>query len=174
MTAGGGPVPAWRSEPQQLVRLAIPLAAQQIGAQLMGSVDAAMLGRYSDTAIAAAGIGNNLLFAITSIGLGLVLGLDSVVPRAVGARREEDARRYLDAGLRLAVIVGALATLVVMASPLVLLLVDVDPAVAAEARIYVHVAGAVRRPGLRRRTTRRSTGCIRSHQPRPDCIGAPK
>jgi MATE family multidrug resistance protein len=123
----------------QQVRLAIPLAAQQLGAQLMGTVDAALLGRYSDTALAAAGVGNNLLFAITAVGLGIVLGLDSVVPRAIGAGREEDARRYLDAGLRLAVIVGVIGTLVVLASPLVLLLTDVEPAVAAEARTYVHV-----------------------------------
>lgn len=127
------------SELGQQIRLAIPLAAQQLGAQLMGTVDAALLGRYSDAAIAAAGIGNNLLFAITSIGLGIVLGLDSVIPRALGAGRADDARRYLDAGLRLAVIVGAVATLVVLASPLVLRLTDVEPAVADEARRYVHV-----------------------------------
>jgi MATE family multidrug resistance protein len=128
-----------RSELAQQIQLAIPLAAQQIGAQLMGTVDAVLLGRYSGTAIAAAGIGNNLLFAIMSIGLGIVLGLDSVVPRAIGARREEDARRYLDAGLRLALLVGVTGALVVLASPLVLLLVDVDPAVAREVRIYVDV-----------------------------------
>jgi len=132
-----GPGP--RSELAQQLRLAIPLAAQQIGAQLMGTVDAALLGRYSDTAIAAAGIGNNLLFAIMSIGLGIVLGLDSVIPRAIGARREDDARRYLDAGLRLALIVGILGALAVLASPLVLRLVDVEPAVATEVRRYVHV-----------------------------------
>ncbi len=135
MSAGGRSA----GELAQQVRLAVPLAAQQLGAQLMGTVDAAMLGRYSDTAIAAAGIGNNLLFAIMAIGLGIVLGLDSVIPRAIGAGREEDARRYLDAGLRLAVIVGALGALVVLASPLVLDLVDVEPAVATEVRRYVHV-----------------------------------
>jgi len=137
--APGGPAPPGGSELAQLIRLAIPLVAQQIGAQLMGTVDALLLGRYSGTAIAAAGIGNNLLFAIMSVGMGIVLGLDSVVPRAIGARREEDARRYLDAGLRLALIVGAIGAVVVLASPLVLLLTDVDPAVAREVRLYVHV-----------------------------------
>jgi Na+-driven multidrug efflux pump len=41
------------SELRAQVRLAIPLAAQQLGFQLMGLVDAAMLGRYDDTALAA-------------------------------------------------------------------------------------------------------------------------
>jgi MATE family multidrug resistance protein len=131
--------PGAPSELAQQVRLAVPLAAQQLGAQLMGTVDAALLGRYSDTAIAAAGVGNNLLFAISSIGLGIVLGLDSVIPRAVGARHEEDARRYLDAGLRLARLVGVAAALAVLASPIILALTDVDAGVQREVWLYVTV-----------------------------------
>ncbi|HSS02250.1 MAG TPA: MATE family efflux transporter, partial [Kofleriaceae bacterium] len=64
------------SELSAQIKLAIPLAAQQLGFQLMGTVDAALLGRYSDTALAAAGVGNSLLFAITSLGWGIVMGLD--------------------------------------------------------------------------------------------------
>jgi MATE family multidrug resistance protein len=128
-----------RSELARQLRLAIPLAAQQLGFQLMGMVDAALLGRWSDSALAAAGVGNNLLFGITAVGFGVVLGLDSVIPRAVGAGRSEDARRYLDAGVRLAVVVGIAAALLVLASPLVLLATDVDPEVATQARLYIHV-----------------------------------
>ncbi|MDB4964035.1 MAG: Multi antimicrobial extrusion protein [Myxococcales bacterium] len=127
------------SERRALIALAVPLVAQQLGFQLMGSVDAAWLGRYSDSALAAAGVGNNLLFAITSIGLGIVMGLDTVIPQAVGAGRTEDARRYLHAGLRLAVLVGLAATLVVLATPLLLQVADVPEVVADEARIYVYL-----------------------------------
>ncbi|HEU4731799.1 MAG TPA: MATE family efflux transporter [Kofleriaceae bacterium] len=119
------------------IRLAIPLVAQQLGFQLMGTVDAALLGRYSDSALAAAGIGNNLLFAITSVGFGVVLGLDTVVPQAVGAGRREDARRALGAGLRLAVLTGLLCTAVVLASPRVLVLAGVPADVARDARLYI-------------------------------------
>src|SRR6185503_6985301 len=94
-------VAAAPSELRQQIALALPLAAQQLGFQLMGTVDAALLGHYSDTSLAAAGVGNNLLFAITSIGLGIVMGLDTVIPQAIGAGRPADARRYLHAGLRL-------------------------------------------------------------------------
>lgn len=128
-----------RSERAAQIRLAIPLAAQQLGFQLMGSVDAAWLGRYDDTALAAAGVGNNLLFAITSIGLGIVMGLDTVIPQAVGAGRLTDARRYLGAGLRLAILVGLAATLVVLATPLLLDVAGVPAEVARDARIYVYL-----------------------------------
>lgn len=119
--------------------LAVPLAAQQLGFQVMGTVDAAWLGRYDDTALAAAGIGNNLLFAISAIGLGLVMGLDSLIPQAIGAHRYADARRYLHAGLRLAVLAGLAGTLVVLATPVVLDIAGVAKDVAHEAAVYVYL-----------------------------------
>ena len=121
------------------IRLAIPLVAQQLGFQLMGTVDAALLGRYSDTALAAAGIGNNLLFSITSVGIGIVMGLDTVLPQALGAGRPGDARRSLRAGLGLAILVGLGCTLVVLTTPAILLLAGVPAEVAHDARIYVDV-----------------------------------
>ena len=125
------------SELSATVKLALPLAAQQLGFQLMGNVDAALLGRYSDSALAGAGVGNNLLFAITAIGLGIVMGLDSVVPQAIGAGRREDARRLRDAGVRLAMLVGLAATVLVLLSPLILAAAAVEPDVASEARVYI-------------------------------------
>ena len=136
MTPGDGPE---RSELRAQIALAIPLASLQLGFHLMGTVDAVLVGRFSDTALAAVGVGNNLLFAITSIGLGIVMGLDTVISQAVGARRIDDARRFLHAGLRLAVLVGLASTLVVIATPLLLDVAEVPADVAAEARVYVYL-----------------------------------
>src|SRR5690348_4605591 len=105
----------------------------------MGTVDALMLGHYSDAALAGAGVGNNLLFGITSVGLGIVMGMDTVVPQALGANRRQDARRAVGAGARLAVAVGLAATLLTFACPLVLELAHVKPEVVAEARPYIYV-----------------------------------
>ena len=129
-----------RREPSELsaqIRLAIPLAAQQLGFQLMGMVDAAMLGRYDDVALAAAGVGNNLLFAISALGWGIVMGLDTVLPQAVGAGRHADARRALGGGLRLAILTGLACTLLVVAAPRILDLAGVSAEVANDARVYV-------------------------------------
>jgi MATE family multidrug resistance protein len=131
--------PSGAEELRQQFALAIPLAAQQLGFQLMGSVDAALLGRYDDTALAAAGVGNYLLFVISAIGLGVVMGLDSVVPKAIGGGRHDDARRYLHAGLRLAVLVGLAGMLVVLATPRLLGLADAPKEIIADARLYVYL-----------------------------------
>ena len=128
-----------RSELRAQIELAIPLAVQQLGFQLMGAVDAAWLGRYSESAIAAAGVGNSILFAITSIGLGIVMGLDSVIPKAVGAGATEDARRYLHAGCRLAVLVGLAGMIALLATPALLGVADVADDVAADAKLYVYL-----------------------------------
>lgn len=127
------------SERRELLKLAAPLAAQQVGFQLMGTVDALMLGRYSDAALAGAGVGNNLLFGITSIAMGVVMGMDTVVPQALGAGRTDDARRAVGAGARLAVLVGLAATLVTLLSPLLLLVADVPADVYDQARPYVYI-----------------------------------
>jgi MATE family, multidrug efflux pump len=124
-------------ELRALIRLAVPLAAQQLGFQLMGTVDAALLGRYSDTALAAAGVGNNLLFAITSVGYGIVMGLDTVLPQAIGAQRHDRARRALGAGMRLAMLIGLGCTLIVLAAPGLLEIADVPEEVVRDARLYI-------------------------------------
>lgn len=128
-----------RSEARSLIVLAVPLTLQQLGFQLMGTVDAAWLGRYDDSALAAAGVGNNLLFAITSIGMGIVMGLDTVVPQAIGAGRHADARRALHGGLRLAVLIGLAATAIVLATPVILSIAKVPPEVASDARTYIYL-----------------------------------
>ena len=128
-----------------MIQLATPLALQQFGNHLMGLVDAAMLGRWSDAALAGAGVGNNLYFGITCIGLGVIMGMDTVVPQALGAGRKDDARRAVGAGVRLAILVGLLTTLAVFASPLLLEAANVDREVLHEARVftYMRALGAV-------------------------------
>ncbi len=135
--APGARLSGTRAELAAQIGLAIPLAAQQVGFQMMGLVDAAMLGRYSDTALAAAGVGGNLLFAITSVGYGIVMGLDTVLSQAVGAGRRDDARRLLGAGIRLAVLTSFFCSMLVIASPELLVWAGVDAEVAAEARVYI-------------------------------------
>lgn len=127
------------SELAAQIRLALPMAAQQLGFHLMGTVDAAMLGHHSATSLAAASVGNNVLFAITAAGWGLVMGLDTVVPQAIGAGDRGKARRALAAGLRLALHVGLACMLIAQATPLILGLAGVAPEVTRDAALYVNL-----------------------------------
>ena len=128
---------AQRAELRAQLALAVPLVGQQIGLQLMGAVDTAMLGRWDPAALAGAGVANGLVFSITCVGMGIVMGLDTLVPQALGAGEPDRARALLRDGLRVALLVGLPATILVMASPLLLGLFGVEPAVAYQAKIFV-------------------------------------
>jgi MATE family multidrug resistance protein len=130
VTAAPSSLPRARATRRELsaqLALAIPLAAQQVGLQLMGVVDTALLGRYDADAMAGAGVANGLIFAITCVGMGVVMGLDTL-----------RARRLFVDGTRVAIAVGLPLTLLVLLCPLVLAPVGVDPDVAYEARIYIY------------------------------------
>ena len=119
------------------LKLAASLAVGHLGLQLMGLVDTIMLGRVSKAALAGAGIANSVLFLVLIFGVGLVMGLDSVIPRAVGAGRHRDARRILTMGLRFAAITTVPLTLLAALTPLALEASGMASDVHKEASEYV-------------------------------------
>jgi MATE family multidrug resistance protein len=61
----------------------------------MGVVDTMMVGRVSAEAIGAVSLGSVLFYAVAIFGSGLMLGLDTLVSQAFGARRLMDCHRSL-------------------------------------------------------------------------------
>ena len=94
-----------RHELVPMLRLAGPVVLAEIGWVAMGIVDTLMVGRIGPAAIGAVGIGSSLFLAIAIFGMGLLLGLDTLVSHAYGAGRLDECRRWLRDGLML----GALA-----------------------------------------------------------------
>lgn len=103
----------------------------------MGVVDTAMLGRFDDEALAGAGIANGLLFSISVLGMGIIMGMDALVPQSVGANERSRTRALLGAGLRLSFRVGLPLTIVCAASPLLLGPSGVNPEIIDDATVYV-------------------------------------
>ncbi len=88
---------ALRREFRPLGRLAGPLVLAEIGWMTMGVVDTMMVGRLRESAeaIGAVSLGGILFFTVAVGGMGLLLGLDTVVSQAFGAGKVEDCHRYL-------------------------------------------------------------------------------
>lgn len=97
---------SFNRECRELFRLALPLAAAQAGTQLMGLVDVAVLGRLGARELAASGLGNAIFFAMSVVGIGIVLGIDPLVAQAVGAHDRVRARRVMWQGVWLAIIIA--------------------------------------------------------------------
>jgi len=92
---------AFRRELPGLVRLAGPVVVAELGWMSMGLVDTVMVGPLGPDAIGAVGLGSSVLTAVAIFGMGVLLGLDTLVSQAYGARDEATCRRWLVHGLAL-------------------------------------------------------------------------
>ncbi|MEP7383160.1 MAG: MATE family efflux transporter [Gemmatimonadota bacterium] len=112
MTRPGG---AWRRptgvEIRDVARLAAPIVLVQIGLSLMGTVDAAMVGRVSSTDLAAVALGNLWWVTVSLFGAGVIMAIDPVVAQAVGAGDMEGAALGVQRGLLLAAVMTVVASL---------------------------------------------------------------
>ena len=97
--ARAGLAAEWRP----LLRLAGPVVLAELGWMAMGIVDTICVGRMGAEAIGAVGIGHAVFFAATIAGIGLLLGLDTLVSHAHGAGEPEECRRWLRQGSYLAI-----------------------------------------------------------------------
>lgn len=98
------PLLSWaivRDKLPPLLNLAIPVVLAELGWMTMGLTDTIMVGPLGPTAIGAVGLGGTLFMAVAIFGMGLLLGLDTLVSQAFGAGRLDECGRWLFAGLTL-------------------------------------------------------------------------
>lgn len=117
-----------------MLRLAAPLALTELGWLAMSFTDTVMVGRLPDsaTAIGAVSLGSTLFYTIGVFGSGVMLGMDTLVAQAYGARKLEECHRIMWNSLYLA---GAIAPLLMLSVLSLLPLfprVGLEPALAAQ------------------------------------------
>src|SRR6201992_2232601 len=88
----------FRSELKALLILAIPVVLSEVGWVSMSIVDTIMVGRLSPAAIGAVGISSAIFYVPALFGIGLLLGLDTLVAQAYGRGDFEGWRRALSQG----------------------------------------------------------------------------
>jgi multidrug resistance protein, MATE family len=94
-----------------MLKIAVPVVIAELGWMSMGVVDTVMVGPLGPEAISAAGVGTSMHIAFAIFGMGVLLGLDTLVSQAFGRRDIRDCHRWWFDGLTLA----ALMTIPVMA-----------------------------------------------------------
>ena len=124
-----------RSELPPLVRLALPLIAGELGWVSMSLVDTVMLGRGPNAALSmAAAALAQVLFNTLCFGVGgVLLGLDTLISQALGAKQQSEANGWLLHGLVMAVALSALLLAAFAFGPLLLVHLPVDHAILAQA-----------------------------------------
>src|SRR3954468_17025052 len=97
-----------------MLRLAGPVVLAELGWMSMGIVDTIVVGPLGAEATGAVGLGSNLYMAAVIFGIGLLLGLDTLVSQEHGAGRAQDARRSLAQGVYLAAAMTPLTMLMIL------------------------------------------------------------
>lgn len=111
------------AELRDLVALALPVAVVQMGLVSQGLVDTAMVGRVTETQLAAVTLGNLYFFGVAVFGMGLLLALDPLVSQAYGAGDHGDIRATVQRGLVLSVVLAVVTSgLLALAGPVLTLL----------------------------------------------------
>jgi len=91
-----------RTEFLPMLKIAVPVVMAELGWMTMGVVDTVMVGPLGPQAISAAGVGNSMHIAFAIFGMAVMLGLDTLVSHAYGARDIRDCHRWFFDGLMLA------------------------------------------------------------------------
>ncbi len=119
--------PFWQ-DVRRVLELAIPVALGELGWMAMTTVDTIMVGKLGPAAIGAIGVGSSAFYSFGIFGMGLLLGLDTLVSQAYGAGDREDCHRSLTQGVYLAVWLSApLMVLFALMPPIFRLLGIVEP-----------------------------------------------
>jgi MATE family multidrug resistance protein len=120
-----------RSELPALIHLAVPLIAGELGWMAMSLVDTVMLGHLPDSALAmAAAALAQVLFNTLCFGVGgVLLGLDSLISQAIGAKEQTQANRWLLHGLVMAVALSALLGVLFGFGPALMRQMPIEPAI---------------------------------------------
>jgi MATE family multidrug resistance protein len=123
----------------RLLRLAGPVIVAELGWMSMGAVDTVMVGPLGPSAIGAVGLGSHLFFALAVFGMGLLLGLDTLVSQSHGAGRDDECRAWLRHGVALAILLVPILLVLVVVGLRALPLLRLHPEVLALARPYLDI-----------------------------------
>jgi MATE family multidrug resistance protein len=133
------PTTRFRSELAALLLLAIPVVLSELGWMAMSIVDTIMVGRLSPAAIGAVGISSAIFYTPALFGIGLLLGLDTLVAQAFGRGDFDDCHRALAQGVYLAIAYTPIAMLLVGFAPHLFPLLGITETVRAPAREYIQL-----------------------------------
>jgi MATE family multidrug resistance protein len=122
-------LPDLRREFRPMLRLAGPLAIAELGWMFMGIVDTMMAGPLGPAAVGTGSLGGIVFWPIAICGTGMLLGMDTLVAQAFGAKDVRDTRRTLVNGIWLGTALAPLVALILWSLLPVLRAAGVNPRV---------------------------------------------
>ena len=122
-----------------MVVLAVPVVLSELGWMAQGVVDTIMVGKLGPAAIGAVAVGNAVYYVPSLFGIGLLLGLDTLVSHAYGRRDHDACHHWLAQGVYLACIATPPLMLLAAAASFGFLRFGITPEVAGHAGSYLRI-----------------------------------
>ena len=91
---------------RHLFNLAWPSLIENLLQTMLGFVDLVFVGQLGPDAIAGVGLGNQLMFLLQVLFMGLAVGNTALVARAIGAKNKEDAERIAKQSLLITIVLS--------------------------------------------------------------------
>ena len=129
-----------RADLEEMARLAIPVVVVQVGMMLFGVVDTMVVGRLSSEALAAVALGHVAVIAVSSFGVGLLLGIDPLLNQALGARDRDAFRRSVQRGFVLAGALMIPSTILLLPTAAILSALGQPPETVPLAAAYARIS----------------------------------
>lgn len=118
----------------ELLRLAGPNVLSRLGVMAMGLTDAIVIGQYSAVELGYHSLGWAPTVTVLVAGIGLLLGVQVLTARHIGAGRPERTGAVLRRGVGYAALIGVVSTVgLVLLGPVVLSNMGLEPSLAAGA-----------------------------------------
>ena len=95
-----------------MLNLAVPVVVAEMSWVTMGTVDILMVRALGPSAIGAVGVGSMLFMALAVFGIGVLLGLDTLIAQSFGAGQRDECHRWFVHGVVMSVMLTIPLTLV--------------------------------------------------------------
>lgn len=141
---GGGEMSIDKQTKKNLTLFALtwPIFIEILLHMLMGNADTLMLSQYSDDAVAAVGVSNQILMVIIVMFGFIATGTSVLVAQFLGAKQEKDAGQVAVVSLVANFIFGLLlGVALIFAAPAILSMMGLPDALLAEATLYLQIVG---------------------------------
>jgi MATE family multidrug resistance protein len=129
----------WKQELRVMVALAVPVVLSELGWMAEGIVDTIMVGKLGPAAIGAVALGNAVCNTPSLFGIGLLLGLDTLVAQAFGRKDHDGCHRWLAQGVYLACLVAPALMLLIFLGSFGFSQFGINPQVAGPASSYLRI-----------------------------------
>lgn len=125
-----------------LLKIALPITIQQLALSLLNATDVLLIGQLGETAVAAAGLANQIFFLLNLLLFGIISGSAIFTAQFWGRRDLAGIHQVLGISLLLATMSGLGFTLLAVFAPRpALRLYTSDPAVLALGASYLRIVG---------------------------------